>query len=190
MEKIVIILLPPSLTSSPYAPFGNTLYAYIWVNILSHPVLRWWHKRSDLGTSGGAITYHHLSDAWDRAIKLIPGHLSHDHSSGSVAWRSVVGITRNFASSSIWFIYKLHSIGLFYSNLHCFTTTTLGWGHKKELYLPQKCCIIMYHYRIYWIMLYCFEPWSNLGRKLHKESRRPCDWAVCCLGQYSLHALA
>ena len=43
---------------------------------------------------------YNLSHAWDRAIKLIPGRLSHDHSSGSVAWRSVVGATRNVASCS------------------------------------------------------------------------------------------
>ena len=57
---------------------------------------------------------YNLFYAWSRATKLIPGRLSPDYSSGSGAWRSVVGTTCNVAScstkvsSSIWFIYKLH----------------------------------------------------------------------------------
>ena len=54
-----------------------------------------WHRRGikeaiweqveepSLNKKGG-LNYN-LSHAWDQAIKLIPGRLSHDHSSGSVA---------------------------------------------------------------------------------------------------------
>ena len=54
-----------------------------------------WHRRSikeaiwerveepSLNKKGGLRF--NLSHAWDRAIKLIPSHLSHEHSSGSVA---------------------------------------------------------------------------------------------------------
>ena len=81
-----------------------------------HKMVIWF----DLNKKGG-LRYN-LSNAWDRAIKPIPGHLSHDHSTSQlpeeVWW--VPHATSQVAqkvSSSIWFIYKLHRSTILVKNV-------------------------------------------------------------------------
>ena len=97
---------------------------------------RSWHKGSDLGTSGGAITKQ-KEDSVTTFLMHGTGRLSwslarlsHDHSSGSVAWRNVVGTTRNVASCS-----KSKFQYLTYIQLHIVISTSIN-QHFFDL-LPE-----------------------------------------------------